>query len=80
MNPAPIRSRADLSEYLDALASAVRQGKVSVENMTTEDFLDAASAWIADMDGYFAQRGEATPEEPTWSLIAAIFQAALIYE
>jgi hypothetical protein len=78
--PNSIRTRADLAQYLDTLASAVRQGDVPTENVTAADLIDGASAWIADMDGYFANRGEVTPQEPTWALIAAIFQAALIYE
>ncbi|WP_425474396.1 DUF7660 family protein [Saccharopolyspora hirsuta] len=32
------------------------------------------------MDGYFAQRGESAPAEPTWSLVATIFRAALVCE
>ncbi|WP_441007489.1 DUF7660 family protein [Saccharopolyspora montiporae] len=43
---------------------------MAVENAAVQDFLDAAGAWVADMDGYFAQRGEVVPDEPSWALVA----------
>jgi hypothetical protein len=32
------------------------------------------------LEGYFSNRGEQIPEEPSWSLIATIFAAAAVYE
>ncbi|WP_154663762.1 DUF7660 family protein [Saccharomonospora iraqiensis] len=80
LNPESISSRAELSTYLASLTSMIRQGHIPAENATTEDFLEAASAWLSDMDGYSAWRGEPTPEAPTWPLVAALFRAALAYE
>lgn len=32
------------------------------------------------MDGYFRNRGGEVPEQPSWSLIAAMLRAATVYE
>jgi len=42
--------------------------------------LEAASAWVTDMDGYFLNQGRPIPDSPSWALIATILSAALIYE
>jgi hypothetical protein len=75
-----VKSRHELVEYISALAESVRAGEVAVENDTTADLLGAAAAWIRDYDGYFMNQDKQVPEVPDWSLIAAIFSAALVYE
>ena len=55
-------------------------GRHPADNASAADLLEAASAWIDDMDGYFANRGEASPAAASWGLIAHIFAASLIYE
>lgn len=50
------------------------------ENADLGRFLEAFEAWVRDMDGYFENRGEQTPAEPSWSLLATILSAARSYE
>jgi len=75
-----VQTREDLVRYLAELSERVRAGSVRVDNVDTADLLEAASAWVDDMDGYFINRGERVPQSPDWSLVASIFTAALIYE
>lgn len=76
-----IRSREDLSRFLAGLAARIHDGSLSVENVTTESFVDAAGRWTRSMDGFFANvMKEPVPETPDWAMIAAIFRAALVYE
>jgi len=75
-----VRTRDDLEGYLAELSEKVRLGKITVENATSVELLEAACAWIADMDGYFLNRGEPVPHDPSWALIAMIVSAGLIYE
>jgi hypothetical protein len=42
--------------------------------------MDAMAAWVRDTPGYFINRGEPVPEEPSWSLFAQIILAATAYE
>lgn len=80
MDADSVRTREDLVAYLAELSDAVRAGGAETQSVSASDLLEAASAWVADMDGYFANRGEAAPDDPSWALIAAIFDASLIYE
>jgi hypothetical protein len=75
-----VQTRDDLVRYRAELADSVRGGKLRVENVSAADLLEAASAWVDAMDGYFTNRNEPVPQSPDWSLVASIFSAALIYE
>lgn len=43
-------------------------------------YLGALAAWIEDMPGWFANRGEKEPEQPTWALVAHMLRAASMRE
>ncbi len=76
-----IRSREDLAKYLQNLAKAISDGRVALENPSTQDFVDASGRWIKAMGGFFENViGEPVPESPSWAMIAAIFRAAVTYE
>lgn len=75
-----VTSRADLVRYLADLAARVGDGRVAVENESAPEFIDAAGHWVQAMDGFFSNRGEGVPDTPSWSLVAMIFSAALVYE
>lgn len=62
------------------MAAEVRDHPDSIENRELHAFLEGAAGWTADMDGYFQNRGEDTPAQPTWALVAKIFTAARVYE
>ena len=55
-------------------------GSAEWENAALDDYLEALSAWIADSPGYFANRGEEPPEQPSWSLVAMMLAAARSHE
>ncbi|GAA0907904.1 DUF7660 family protein [Streptomyces thermoalcalitolerans] len=76
-----VQSREDLADYLARMAEMVRSGDMPAENITADSLIDAAARWTRSMDGFFKNIvKEPVPEEPDWSMIAAIFHAALIYE
>jgi hypothetical protein len=43
-------------------------------------FLEALSAWVRDMDGYYLNRGLPVPNRPQWSTFAHMLMAATMYE
>ena len=75
-----VRTRADLAGFLSDLAERSRSSPQTMPNQTVAEFLDGASGWVADLDGYFRNRREPVPTEPSWTLIAQIVSAALVYE
>ncbi len=75
-----VSSRGDLITFVDRLRVDLVQRPERWENHSLADFLEAMAAWMGDMDGYFENRGERVPDEPTWQLLAMILAAARIYE
>ena len=75
-----IKTREDLSKFVEVLAEGLRDRTLTWENSDLASFLEGMSAWIADMDGYFLNRGEGVPQDPSWGLIAQILVAASQYE
>jgi hypothetical protein len=73
-------SRTDLSDFLGRLADSVVGAPETWENGSLESFLRGWSAWLTDMDGYFLNKAEPVPSEPSWQLIAQMLLAARIYE
>ena len=80
MNHTEVRTRDDLVRYLNGLVQEISAHQQKVENVSTADFVEALAAWIADMDGYFANRGAESPSEATWQLMAMAITAGLVYE
>lgn len=76
MDPEDVLSKADLVRFLAQMSARVD----SFDNQDLGEFLESASGWLADMDGYFKNRGEPLPENPNWSLFASIIAAGAIYE
>jgi len=75
-----VSSQDDLVRYLTDLAARVREGRATVENDSAPEFIEAAAHWTQAMDGFFSNRREQVPNTPSWSLVAMIFSAALVYE
>jgi hypothetical protein len=76
-----VRSRAELVIYLSSLAEKARAGTIPVENPNTADFIEASGAWLEGLDSFLRRHtGEGEPDSPSWSIIAMIFSAGLVYE
>lgn len=79
-NPPKVRTRGDLAEFVRNLAADLKQRPEAGENADLGAFLEAASAWNEDMDGYYQTRGESVPSQPDWRTLAEILAAARVYE
>lgn len=71
-----VGSRDDLVLFLREMSVQVG----SFDNQRLDAFLEAAAGWLADMDGYFENRGETVPTDASWSLIAMALSAATVYD
>lgn len=80
LDPSTVRSREELSRFLAELGRRTTAGDIDLENFSTTGYIGAAAGWTADLEGFFMNRGEPVPDEPSWSLVALIFLAATIYE
>lgn len=75
-----VASRHDLADFIDALRVELQSGSRAWRNVTVEQYLEAMSAWVREMPGYYINRGEPVPEVPDWRLIAQILAASRLYE
>ncbi len=75
-----VQSRQDLARFVRRLAQDFKERPEAWENADLGSFLEAMSAWIEDMDGYYQNRGEAVPTRPEWRTLAEIVAAARVYE
>ncbi|MET4076588.1 hypothetical protein [Hymenobacter sp. UYCo722] len=76
----PIKTRQEFLAFLEVLRKDLREGGTQWENGTLADYLEAIQAWTADMDGYYANTGQPTPENVQWQVFADILRAARVYE
>jgi hypothetical protein len=77
---APVETREDLATFIRRLRQDLMENPEAWENAKLPDFLEALAAWTEDMDGYFRNTGEETPEQPDWQLVGIMLLAARDYE
>jgi hypothetical protein len=77
---AGVRSRGDLVAFVQALRLDLDSHPDEWENTQLGAFLEALASWLEDMDGYYANTGQPTPEPPTWKTFGEILLAAKYYE
>jgi hypothetical protein len=75
-----VRSREALAGFVRDLVNDLRTRPGEWENDRLDTYLEAVAAWIEDLEGYYRNRGEAAPQEPSWKLLGEILLAAKYYE
>ena len=75
-----IQQRDVSVEFVRALRTSLKREPDSWENGDLPSYLDALAAWVEDMEGYYLNRGEAVPEQPTWRTLGQVLLAARVYE
>jgi len=75
-----VRSRKDFVAFVKAMAKNLRDDPASWENTKLDYFLDALSAWVEDMEGYYLNQGKPVPKQPDWKVVADMLLAAKMYE
>ncbi len=80
VSPEGIATREDLVKFVEALSNESSSASKNWENKDLPSFLEAMAAWIEDMDGYYQNKGESMPSQPSWKTIGEILKAATMYE
>lgn len=75
-----IQTRNDFRAFLRALLENLRERPEEWENPNLPDYLEALGAWTEDMEGYYQNRSESIPTQPTWKVAAQMLLAAKVYE
>ncbi len=72
--------RQDFVAFAGSLLADLRQQRDRWENADLTSYLEAMAAWVNDMPGYYKNRGEPVPDQPSWKTLARILLAARTYE
>jgi len=75
-----VKTRTEFSEFVLALLKDFRDNQASWENQDLPSFLEAMSAWIEDMDGFYANQGKEIQTDIPWQIFADILFASRVYE
>jgi hypothetical protein len=75
-----IKTKEDFVSYVYELSQDYYDDPESWENIAIDRYLEALSALVNDMDGYYKNQGLPIPENPDWQLMADILSAARFYE
>ncbi len=75
-----VSSREEFVGFVRSLLTDLFNNKHEWENDNLADYLEALSAWVEDMDGYYSNQNMSFPENINWNIMARIFHAAKYYE
>lgn len=68
-----IRSKEEFIEFMQLFAA-------TAPDVSVRDYLEALTAWVEDMDGYYKNSGKEKPADINWDFIATLLYAGSIYE
>jgi hypothetical protein len=77
---ATVRTRGDFAAFVSELARDAQAHPEQWENASLHAYLAALGAWAEDLDGYYRNLGQPTPDEPSWGMLASMLLAARVYE
>jgi hypothetical protein len=75
-----VESHLDVAGIVQQMLTDLREHPNEWENGTLERFLDALAASLEALPAAHTNRGEQTPTQPTWQLIAKTLVKASGYE
>jgi hypothetical protein len=75
-----VSTREDFAAFVQALVADYQRHQQVWENRDLPSFLEALGVWAADLDGFYQNRGETVPDQPSWKLLAQMLLAARVYE
>ena len=80
LTPDLVANRQQLAQFVHKLRLQIKNNPAAYENVMLDDYLEAMSGFLTDMDGFYQNRGESMPDSPSWSMIGHILKAAATYE
>lgn len=75
-----INTHIELALFITELKSDLANNGKTWANISLVDYLEALSAWVEDMEGYYCNNNLPVPVQPTWRTIAEMLLAAKVYE
>ena len=76
---ARIENKKDLVLFIEHLVDDLKQNPDNWENNTLERFLEAMSAWVNDIEGFYVNQGS-RPPEINWKFVGQLLLVSRNYE
>lgn len=74
-------TKKEFTQFIDNLRADFIENKEQWENKTIEDYLEAVSRYIEDIDGYYKNTNqEIDLEKVDWKVFADILKGSSMYE
>lgn len=73
-------TKQDFISFVHELSKDYHDNSDSWENINIGSYLEALSAWISSMEGYYKNFKLPLPDNPNWQLIAEMLVAAKVYD
>jgi len=80
LNPSLVKSKKDFEQFIADLFHDFKENEDSWENNSLGLYLEGMSGWFGDIDGYYLNKEEDTPAQPSWEMLATLLLAAKVYE
>lgn len=75
-----IQTREDFLSFVRMLVRNLETKPDQWQNQDLPSYLGALAAWVEDMEGYYQNRKEVMPADPTWKTLGQILLASRVYE
>jgi hypothetical protein len=75
-----IKTKEDFINFINLLIKDFEEKPDEWENVTVENYLEAMSSWVEDMEGYYINNNLPMPEKIDWNFFANVLYAAKLYE
>lgn len=75
-----IQTRQEFVDFAQMLGRDASTNHDQWENRDLTSYMAGLAGFVTDMDGYYQNRGESIPEQPTWKMLGQILLAARVYE
>ena len=75
-----VGTRDDLVDVIHSMVTDLRKHRHDWANTSLDDYLDALASSMEDIDQTYASRGETTPSQPSWRLVAELLVTASRYK
>lgn len=75
-----VKSRSDFVDFVDALRRDLVIHSQDWQNVSLEDYLQAISACVQDMENYYKRKHMALPTILDWRIVAEMLLEAKFYE
>lgn len=75
-----IKTKEDFIEFMNILINDIIENPEEWEDKPVKSYLESMQSWVEDMEGYYQNTKQTTPQDINWNFIATLLYVGKIYE